>query len=659
MSDATIKIGAFDATAAAFASAKARLTALGQAGSVLNEKFVAIGAVIGGAFAAAGIKQLIGGVAEGLDKLNDLSDATGSSVEKLSALEDTAARTGTSLETVGSALIKLNKTIADAKPGTDAENALKAIGLSAQQLKDLDPADALLRVSQGLARFNDDGNKARLTQELFGKSLREVAPLLKDLAEKGQLNTTVTKEQADAAEKFRQNSDALQKNLLDLARTISGPLIGAMNEFAERKKKVGFLAALFGETDTQKQIAEANSLADSVKKVGDAFARATANANNAELPGGARAKWAEDAAKLRVQLDDLLRRAAAATDKLKGTTGQQSARDVLRGLEAASAERPSAPDAGNAAEAAEIEKRFEAQLARIHDAIRATAQLTEVEKLEIAVAEKSAELRGFNARKLETLIGLTRTMEEVTGKAAEARLRRDRQNQQGGPTDESGNIIANVDALAKQSKAAQIEQLALQIGSVRDQMSGASGASLERFRRALGVLDEQMKALQDNTKGVSEKLNQFNEDVKEAAGGIQEAFGASLAAVMEGNARKIDRIWGSLIKQMVLKAQTAQLMQVLFGKNFVSGGELGGFFGGLFSGGSSVSGGGEVNGVGDVVKNVLVGSSKAGGVTINYNGGQSFGAGVSPSGVMAAMEATRAQTKADIANAQKRGRSIG
>ena len=53
-----------------------------------------------------------------------------------------------------------------------------------------------------LAGFADDGNKARLTQELFGKSLAEVAPLLKDLSTQGTLNAKVTKEQADAAEQF-------------------------------------------------------------------------------------------------------------------------------------------------------------------------------------------------------------------------------------------------------------------------------------------------------------------------------------------------------------------------------------------------------------------------------------------------------------------------
>ena len=53
-----------------------------------------------------------------------------------------------------------------------------------------------------LAQFADDGNKARIVQELFGKSVREVAPLLKDLAESGGLVATVTTAQAKEAEKL-------------------------------------------------------------------------------------------------------------------------------------------------------------------------------------------------------------------------------------------------------------------------------------------------------------------------------------------------------------------------------------------------------------------------------------------------------------------------
>lgn len=192
-------------------------------------------------------------IVDGIDALNDLSDATGSSIENLSALEDVAARTGTKMETVGSAVLKLNKTLADAKPGSDAAAALDAIGLSAQELKKLDPAEALRRTAVALSGFADDGNKARLTQELFGKSLREVAPLLKDLAESGSLNATVTTAQAKAAEAFNIEIFKLQKAAVDVARDLAGPVVEAINATIEAFRKGAKEGKSFRETLADEQ----------------------------------------------------------------------------------------------------------------------------------------------------------------------------------------------------------------------------------------------------------------------------------------------------------------------------------------------------------------------------------------------------------------------
>src|SRR5207344_1814111 len=105
--------------------------------------------------------------------------------------------------------------------GTDTISlALKQIGLDAKALKEIDPAEALRQTARALATFADDGNKARLVQELFGKSIREAGPFLKDLAEQGQLNATVTTEQAKAAETLNKQFFALQTATSDAARAL-------------------------------------------------------------------------------------------------------------------------------------------------------------------------------------------------------------------------------------------------------------------------------------------------------------------------------------------------------------------------------------------------------------------------------------------------------
>ena len=190
----------------------------------------ALGAATAFVAVAAGVATMTKKVVDGLDALNDLKDATGASIENISAIEDVALRTGASFDVVSTSLIKLNQGLNNAKPGSDTENAINAIGLSVKDLKALDPAEAFRQIAVGLSGFADDANKARLTQELFGKSLKEVAPLLNDLAAAGSLVATVTAKEAEEAEKFNKELFNLSKTALDAARDMAGPLVSAINE---------------------------------------------------------------------------------------------------------------------------------------------------------------------------------------------------------------------------------------------------------------------------------------------------------------------------------------------------------------------------------------------------------------------------------------------
>ncbi len=200
--------------------------------------------------------QIASATIKGIDALNDFADATGTTVENASALEDIARRTGSSVESVSGALIKFNAQIQEGlKPGSEAARVFELLGLNAKELAAIDPAEALLKTAQALAQFEDNGNKARIIYALFGKSTREVAPLLKDLAESGKLNATVTAQQAAEAEKFEKAMARLSKNVTDVARAIASDLLGPINQLIERltlasDKLGGFggvLAAAFGQ----------------------------------------------------------------------------------------------------------------------------------------------------------------------------------------------------------------------------------------------------------------------------------------------------------------------------------------------------------------------------------------------------------------------------
>jgi hypothetical protein len=248
MSDAKITLSAEDKTRAAFAGVKRNLVDLRDTGAAINQSFGGLGALLGSAFAGLSLTAFIRATADGIDRLNDLKDATGASIENISALEDVAARTGTSFDAVGTSLIKFNGALKDAKPGSDAAAALEALGLSVKELKALDPAEALRQTAVALAGFADDGNKARLVQDLFGKSIREVAPFLNDLAAAGQLNATVTAQQTEEAEKFNKQLAQISKSSTDVARAIVNSVLPALNEFISRLAAVnrsgGFFASI-------------------------------------------------------------------------------------------------------------------------------------------------------------------------------------------------------------------------------------------------------------------------------------------------------------------------------------------------------------------------------------------------------------------------------
>lgn len=199
---------------------------------------------LGSALSITAFAGFLKNTVNSIDALNDLSDASGASIENLSALEQMASRTGTRFDTVGSTLVKFNNVLSEAKPGSPAEQALKAIGLSVEELRKLDPAEALRVTAVALNGFADDGNKARLVQELFGKSVREVAPLLKDLAEQGKLTGSVTKQMADEADQFNKNLAVMETNLKNVGRALTADLITGINKAAQAFRESGLIAAI-------------------------------------------------------------------------------------------------------------------------------------------------------------------------------------------------------------------------------------------------------------------------------------------------------------------------------------------------------------------------------------------------------------------------------
>jgi hypothetical protein len=201
---------------------------------------------LGTVFGAAGLAAAITSTANALDAFNDAADATGASVENLSALEAIALRNGESLDTVTDAIIKLNQALAQKSDGDQAK-VLSAIGLSAADLRSQDPAQALKTVADALAKFENDGNKARIVFELFGRSAAQLAPFLNDVADAGALNATVTARQAKEAEIFNKTLSALGAQITLAGRAIGTDLLPPVTAFIQRVNEARAAGASWAE----------------------------------------------------------------------------------------------------------------------------------------------------------------------------------------------------------------------------------------------------------------------------------------------------------------------------------------------------------------------------------------------------------------------------
>ena len=121
---------------------------------------------IGGGI-AAGVKSVIdlGG------RLSDLSAQTGIAVSDLLVLEQAFADNGVSADKVGPSINKMQRAITDAGKGSKtAIDALANIGLTAQDLAALSPAEQFQKIGTAISEIKNPADRAAAAMEIFGKS---------------------------------------------------------------------------------------------------------------------------------------------------------------------------------------------------------------------------------------------------------------------------------------------------------------------------------------------------------------------------------------------------------------------------------------------------------------------------------------------------------
>ena len=523
-----------------------------------------VGAALAGAVSVAGLTTFFRATVDGLDKLNDLSDATGATVEGLSALEDVAARTGTNIDTVGDALVKMNLFLtAASKPGSDAAEALKAIGLNATELKRLDPAVALQKVAVALAGYANDGTKARLVQELFGKSVREVAPLLKDLAENGELNATVTRQQAEEAEKFNKQLSALAKNAQDAARALVSDMVPALNALIERtgqlSKAGGFLKFLGLSVD-------ANLAADRLTVVRTEIEALQAYINKQQNPSPALAVGMRN---LQREADELTRKSLAAAEALKVFANVGDPKGDGRST------RPANEGGGGLA----------SRVLKLPDPKGKPGAEIKAPRFELDEATRNA-LKAIENTDVQKIAELQRTLAKLL------------QMDQGATGDPSDPAVAQAIEAVRKALAAldpNVRAAAELQKKLNELLADTPTGQMEALRGEAELLATAMRAATDPVQfgrlyeallGVRERMEKLrgvvapvaaevSEFAREAGRNIQDALGDTLLQTLDGKFSSIGQLWGQMLKRMVAQAAAVQLGEFLLG-DFGKTGKIGG-----------------------------------------------------------------------------------
>lgn len=180
-----------------------------------------------------------------LADLDDAAEKSGASVEDLSAIFNTLAPTGATLEQITDLTGKLAKAMREAgTAGSEQAQAFAALGV---QVKDANgnyrsTGTVLEEVARALAGYRDGANKTVLAQQLLGKTGAEQLPLLKDLATRTREASTVTSEQAAAAETLANNIRTLNHQFTLMAQDVAAAVVPQLSDLLSKLRSIAAIS---------------------------------------------------------------------------------------------------------------------------------------------------------------------------------------------------------------------------------------------------------------------------------------------------------------------------------------------------------------------------------------------------------------------------------
>lgn len=546
-------------------------------GDAINGVFSGIAAKVSFDFVSGIIQNAI----DAQDALVDLNKSTGIAVETLAGLGFAAKTTGGDLDSIAAAINKLQVNIAR------NPEKYKQLGISAK-----DGYEAFKQLADIFVSIEDPEKRAAVAAEALGKSWAGAAPALSEgakgfeaLVDKGKSLSQVTEKSAESAAELNANLDVLKAKISGASIALVNSMVPMLNAMATELNDSStaanrFVALQNPLTETLRAILVlGGNVAFVFNQIGEALGGAAAQiAALAKLDltlfTNIRSSLEENLKRNRTEFDAWEKRVMnAGTVKIN----QASYSNEGRGRAIGAANSPSEAaikkfigsegggnGAGNPRTGSRATKAIDdgtRLVDQLRDQIRATQDLSEIERLEAAIAD--GKYKTATAANIEIAKGYAQTIDNIRASRSEAEkeaaIRRE------------GMLVLEAMRTPTEALDAELERLVALLDA------GAIG--METFSRAASAAGENMQALENKTKQTGDVLDEF---AKNAAQGMQRAFADFLFDPFENGTQSMLKSFGEMVRRLIAEAVSADLVRRLFGDfSGKEGGE--GLLGSLFS----------------------------------------------------------------------------
>jgi len=519
--------------------------------------------VLGAGTFAGMIKSSI----DAADALAKLSSRTGESVDSLSKLQYAGSLADASTEDLQQSLGRLNKVMGESADGSrEATAALARFGVKSGDTL----GEAFSKIAERVKNTTDQTRIASALNDVLGRSFDKLLPLLKGGAaglkdagdEAERLGVVMDTKTSQAAERFNDNMTRVQTGIAGASRALINPLIPSLDEAAGRMQKaaekgrgleavfiaLGALAKIpfdiaLGSVDLSYQ-GQVKELEATVKGLEQKAKRAE-GADGGLLNQWVYGKKGEFDKQITITRNQLeaLKKYGNTLKATPGGEGQTQGPGILP------AEPPKTKTGGNrTAKAIDDGQRLVDQL---RDQIRATMELTEVEKLELAIAD--GKYKTASAGNLEFARGYAETLDAIQASKVAAEEESAVQRQRLAVFAEGQRVFESV--------RTPVEALDAEITHLVELLD-AGAISMVTFGRAASRAGEGFVQMANKAKETGDVMDEF---AKSAAQNIQSAFADFLFDPFKDGMNGMLKSFGNTIKRMIAESVSADLTKRLFG----------------------------------------------------------------------------------------------